>query len=230
MSRPWVTLERVETDDGPLELRQRGDDFLILIAGRVLMNSAANRSELELARLACERLDGASPRVLIGGLGMGFTLRAALDALPATATVEVVELNPVTVAWCRGPLSAAIRAALDDPRVVVTEGDVARRIEAASRGGRAASLDAIVLDLYEGPHDDDDPRRDPFYGTGALERTRRALAPGGWLAVWSEDPSARFEKRLRGAGFEVERQRPGRGGRRHVVYLARKSGDRGAAG
>jgi len=99
MSKPWQTLDCVDTKEGKLELRQRGDsDFLILVGGRVLMSSTANRSELELARRTCERIEDPAPRVLIGGLGMGFTLRAALDALPAEAQIEVVELNEVTVA------------------------------------------------------------------------------------------------------------------------------------
>jgi spermidine synthase len=214
---PWRTLERVETRDGVLELRRRGeDDFLICLDGRILMNSRASRSERALAEHACAALAGrAAPRVLIGGLGMGLTLRAALDALPPGARVRVVELNPEIVAWCRGPLAALHGAVLDDPRVALDTGDVARAI-ATARG-----LDAIVLDLYEGPHART-PRGDPFYGPAAIARARAALAPGGVLAVWSEDPDAAFEARLRKARLEVSRHRPGRGGRRHAVTLARR--------
>jgi spermidine synthase len=222
LARPWRTLEQTETADGPLELRQRGeDDFLITIAGRVLMNSHANRSELALATLACRAIAGqAAPRVLVGGLGMGCTLRATLEALPADARVGVCELNPVVVEWCRGPLAAVNGSALDDPRVHIEIGDVSVRIAklAADRG--APRVDAILLDLYEGPHAGTHPKNDPLYGSRALDATRRALSRRGVFAVWSEDPDAGFERRLAAAGFDARRERPGRGGRRHTVYLA----------
>ena len=220
MTRPWQTLATVSTPEGPLELRQRGDgdgaDFLIVVGGRVLMTSAARRSEELLARLACERLAGRSaPRVLVGGLGMGYTLRAALDALPSDAAVVVAELNPDVVTWCRGPLAAASGGALADPRVTVDIADVAKTIAAAPAG----RYDAIVLDLYEGPHAATQRRDDPFYAPGALSRQRAALAAGGVLAVWSEEADAAYERRLTAAGFEVSIHREGRGGRTHVVYL-----------
>lgn len=210
-------LARRETPDGRLELRRRGDDdFLVCLDGRILMNARQSRSERALAELACAALAGrASPRVLVGGLGMGLTLRAALDALPADADVEVVERNEVVADWCRGPLAAANGGCLDDPRVRLVLGDVAEAIAGRRR------LDAILLDLYEGPHAGTDARADPFYGRGAIAHARAALAPGGVFAVWSEDPDAAFEARLRRAGFTVERHRPGRGGRRHAVTLAR---------
>jgi spermidine synthase len=223
MTRPWTTLGRVETDDGPLELRTRGaGEFLITVSGRVLMNSSARRSEEALAEIACAAIAGrAAPRVLIGGLGMGCTLRTALDGLPGDATVVVAELHEVVWRWCRGPLAELTAASVDDPRVEVRLGDVARAIEAASRPG-AARFDAILLDLYEGPHPATQPVEHPHYGPAALTRARRALATEGLLAIWSEDPDAAFERRLAHAGFEVERKRPGRGGRRHAVYLARR--------
>jgi spermidine synthase len=223
MTRPWQTIASVATAEGALELRRRGDegkaaDWLIVVAGRVLMTSSARRSEEELARLAIAALPEASarkPRVLVGGLGMGFTLRAALDALPASARVTVAELNPDVVAWCRGPLAAATDAALSDPRVEVVVGDVARVIAGAGSG----AFDAIVLDLYEGPNAATQDASDPFYGQAALARSRAALVRGGVLAVWSEDPDAAFERRFAGAGFEVTTHRSGKGGRTHVVYL-----------
>ena len=178
------------------------------------MNSRASLSERALAEKACAQLAGrAEPRVLVGGLGMGLTLRAALDGLPEQAQVTVVELNPVVVEWCRGPLGKLNAGVCDDPRVRVVVEDVARTIEGSRK------LDAILLDLYEGPHART-PRKDPFYGNEALHRTRAALAPEGIFAVWSEDPDADFEDRLRKARFRVERHRPGRGGRRHAVTLA----------
>jgi spermidine synthase len=223
MARPWLTLDRNATSDGMLELRQRGDrDFLVLINGRVLMNSSASRSELALGRMPCRTLASRPrPRVLIGGLGMALTLRAALDALPTSAQVVVAELNPVIVSWCRGPLAALTGTAVGDGRVTVVNGDVAEVIAAAARPG-AEKYDAVIIDLYEGPGSGTDPQNDPFYGSRALQRTSDALTAEGVFAVWGEQPDAAFEKRLGGAGFSFERQRPGRGGMRHVVYVAKK--------
>jgi spermidine synthase len=215
---PWITLATVATAEGALELRRRGDGaFLILIAGRVLMTSNDRRSEQALATLACQGLAARRPRVLIGGLGMGYTVRAALDALPVAAEVVVAELTPEIEAWCRGPLAPLTGAALDDPRVRVVVGDVARVIAGAPRG----HYDAILLDLYEGPHAATQLTDDPFYGKTALAAGRAALAAGGVLAVWSEDPDEAFARRLATAGFEVEARRLGKP-RRHVVYLARR--------
>lgn len=227
MAKPWLVVGRSETGEGVLELRQRGEsDFLITIDNRVLMNSSANRSEIVLSELACQAISGVkSPRVLVGGLGMGFTLKAALDNLPPGAEVVVAELNEIVVDWCRGPLSRLIGGAADDPRVGVVIKDVAAIIlEAAMKGGERR-FDAIILDLYEGPYEGDMGRGDYLYGQAALELSSSALKPGGVLAVWSEDPDRSFEKRLANAGFAVDRQRPGRGGRLHVVYIARKNRD-----
>ena len=203
-------------------MRQRdARDFLITLDGRVLMRSAAHRSETALAELSLAHLaDGPTPRVLIGGLGMGLTLRAALDLLPRRARVRVAELHAPVVDWCRGPLAALTAGAVDDPRVWVDVADVSRVI------GAGGPYDAILLDLFVGPQRPN--REDPLWGAAALTRTQRALAPGGVFAVWGEAPDAAFEKRLRGAGFRFERARPGRGGRRHVVYVAfREPGTRG---
>jgi spermidine synthase len=225
MAQPWETLDRVETAEGLLELRRRGaDDFLILVGGRVLMASRAHRSESILAAATCARLAGrARPRLLIGGLGMGFTLRAALDALPAAARVVVAELTPAVVAWCRGPLAALIGRAVADSRVKVEIADVAERIDAAARAGGEARFDAVLLDLYEGPRERGGGASDPLYGRQALAAAHEALVPGGVFAVWSEDPDAAFERRLTAAGFRVERVRARRGPR-HVVYLAERDG------
>lgn len=218
-TRAWQRLDRLDTDEGVLELRMRGDrDFLILVDGRVLMQSAAHRSELELAVVACRPLRTAPhPRVLVGGLGMGYTLRAALDELPATAEVTVAELTPRIVEWCRGPLAPLTAGAVDDPRVRVHVGDVA---EVIARTRATARWDAIVLDLYEGPYVATQRPDDPLFGKAALARTKAALAPGGVLAIWSEDREAAFEQRLRALGFAVEVRSSGRGGRRHVIYVA----------
>jgi spermidine synthase len=214
--QPWRVIESIMTPEGILELRQRGErSYLITIAGRVLMTSDAHRSEDALARLACARLGGGRPRVLLGGLGMGYTLRAALDELPGAAEVTVVELNRIVADWCRGPLAALTGHAIADPRVKVLVADVAQVIEAAP----AASLDAIVLDLYEGPHEATSRAFSSLYGAAALERARKALAPGGVLAIWSEEPDRSFEDRLAAAGFAVERHRAGKGGRAHIIYM-----------
>jgi spermidine synthase len=221
MTRPWRVLAKVDTEEGMLELRQRGDaDFLIVIGGRVLMNSYSRSSEEELARLGCAHLRGPkapkSPHVLLAGLGMGFTLRAALDVLPPTAKVTVCEINQVVVDWCRGPLALATRDALGDPRVELRVEDVAKTIAAA----RPGSIAAIVLDLYEGPNAASQRREDPFYGPRALAQQHAALAPRGVLAVWSEDADAAYAKRLGAAGFDVKTHAIGSGGRKHVVYVA----------
>ena len=232
MAKPWRVVDSVDTEEGLLELRQRGEtDFLITIADRVLMNSSANRSEVVLSELACTPLAGRErPRVLIGGLGMAYTLRAALDSLPADAQVTVAELNPVVVDWCRGPIAGLTNDAVSDPRVTVEISDVADLILAAATKGGAARYDAIILDLYEGPCESGWERGEYLYGDAALELSGAALMPGGVFAVWSEDPDRAFENRLANAGFVVERQRPGRGGRRHVVYIAKRSGQRKVRG
>ena len=212
--KPWKTLSSVATDEGRLELRQRGErDFLIVIDGRVLMTSTERRSEEALATLALAKLGAA--RVLIGGLGMGYTLRAALDVLPATARVTVAELNPAIVEWCRGPLAPLTANAAGDPRVTIVIDDVAKVI---ARG----TYDAILIDLYEGPNPATQDKDDPFYGRTALARTHKALAPGGVFAVWSEDADDTFAKRFTAAGFSVTTHRFG-SSRRHFVYLGLKS-------
>lgn len=220
VARPWKTLASVDLIDGVMELRQRGDsDFLIMIDGRVLMNSFSRSSEEALSRLGLAHLAGATaPRVLVGGLGMGFTLRAALDVLPPAAEVVVAELNENVLAWCRGPLGPATGDAVSDPRVTVELVDVAELIARAPAG----RFDAILLDLYEGPNDASQGRNDPFYSVAALARQRAALAAGGVLAVWSEDADAPYEKRFKAGGFEVTKHAIGTGGRKHIVYLGRR--------
>ncbi len=225
MARPWKTIETLETVDGPLELRQRGErDFLIMINGRVLMNSATNRSELVLGELAAKKVAmRPKPRVLVGGLGMGLTLKAALDALPAEAEIVVAEFNPVVVRWCRGPLAELTLRAVEDTRVTVIVDDVAYVIKQAAEA-KARKFDAVIIDLYEGPHAKTDATNDPFYGSRALKTTAAALTANGVFAIWGENPDEAFEKRLTTAGFTFDRQRPGRGGLRHVVYVAEKTG------
>lgn len=232
MSQPWSVLARAHADEGVLELRRRGErEFLITVDGRVLMNSSTNRSEVALGALACARMEPVlDPRVLIGGLGMGCTLRAVLDAVPPGARVHVAELNPPVREWCLGPLAVLTGGAAGDPRVTIDVADVATVIHRAPGN----HFHAIILDLYEGPHARVDKKNDPLYGSRAIELARTALKPGGVLAVWGENYDAGFEKRLRALGFAVATERPGRGGLRHIVYLAtaprRKPGGRDKAG
>jgi len=221
MALPWKTLDRFTvTGEGLLELRQRGaNDFLITIGPQVLMNSKAQRSEIALGTLGCQGLrEHPAPRVLVGGLGMGITLRAVLDALPETASVVVAELHPRIIDWCRGPLAELTDGAADDPRVTFEIGDVTELI----RRSAGQDFDAVILDLYRGPHPQTDRRNDPTYGSRAIERTRAVLKPGGVLAVWGENPDAGFEGRLAAAGFAVRCERPGKGGYRHAVWVAQK--------
>ena len=225
MTKPWQTIDSDDTADGFLELRQRnGSDFLITIDGRVLMNSYAGRSEILLSKLACNSMNNKkNPKALIGGLGMGCTLKAALDELPGNARVVVAELNPVIVKWCCGPLAALTNGAVNDPRVAVEIADVASLIRNSAMNGKDNRFDAIILDLYEGPFEAAKERGDYLYGDTALAMSGSALMPGGVFAVWSEDPDKAFERRLVHAGFSFKRHRPGRGNR-HVVYIAKKPG------
>jgi spermidine synthase len=221
MAQPWQTIESIPTDEGTLELRQRGEkDFLIMIGAQVLMNSLANRSEVVLGQLGCAHLKACeNPRVLVGGLGMGFTLRAVLDTLPASSQVIVAELNPTVVEWCRGPLAALTQNAVDDPRVTVEIGDVAHRIRRSAVNGGDARFDAIILDLYRGPHAGTHHCDDPLYGSRAIENMRAALKPCSVVAVWGEQYDEGFDKRLKSSGFSVTTDRPGRGGLRHAVFV-----------
>jgi spermidine synthase len=216
---PWRELGRARVGDGELILARRGDEFAIRLRGAELMNSRTHASEEELARLGCAGLAKVpSARVLIGGLGMGFTTRAALDALGPDARVTVVELVPEVVAWNRDLLGALARRPLDDPRVTVTIGDVKDAIA-------SQTWHAILLDVDNGPDAFTSPANAALYGMKGLIAARRALVPGGALAVWSVEDDRKFTDRLRGAGFEVDRQRvPARpnSGVKHVIWVGRR--------
>jgi len=208
---------------GELKLMRRGTEYSIMSGAIELMNSRLSGSEEALATLTWEALGGKpAPRMLIGGLGMGFTLRAALAVLPPKAALVVAELAPAVIAWARGPLAGLFEGALEDPRVQVREGDVAETI-AAARG----AYDAILLDVDNGPGGLNREANDGLYSAAGLAAARAALAPGGVLAVWSAAPDAPFVNRLRKAGFAVEEKRvratrSGRGAR-HVIWLARRA-------
>ncbi len=221
MALPWKVLDQFTTkDEGVLELRQRGKgDFLITVGSQVLMNSKAQRSEIALGKLGCRGLQKRlNPRVLVGGLGMGITLRAVLDELPDTAQIIVAELNPKICEWCLGLLSELTAGAASDPRVTVEITDVAELIRKSPK----ESFDAIILDLYRGPGSQTDQQNDPIYGNRAIATTHATLRPGGTLAVWGENPDCSFENRLASGGFTVHCERPGKGGYRHAVWVATK--------
>jgi spermidine synthase len=218
---PWEHLDTTTMPDGGGELRlmRRGGEYSIMSGAIELMNSRLSGSEEALAALACARVGARrAPQVLIGGFGMGFTLRAALAALGPDAKVTVGELVPAVVAWARGPMAHLSAACLADPRVSVVMGDVGDLIREAQ--GR---YDAILLDVDNGPEGLSREANNALYGRPGLLAARRALRPGGVLAVWSSTPNPPFTSRLRRAGFEVEeakvRAHRGRGAR-HVVWLA----------
>ena len=222
MTLPWQTLASEVTPEGRLELLRRSDkDFLITLDKRVLMTSAAHRSEVTLAELACAGLRSAKrARVLVSGLGMGFTLRAALDKLGPDAEVIVAELNPVVVEWCEGPLAVLIGNAAQDPRVTMEIVDVTKRIADVAKRKDPRRFDAILLDLFEGPQTRIKPD-DALYGPLAIQNAAKALVPGGVLAVWGEAHSPGFERSLRAAGMTFTMNRPDRGGLRHCIYVAK---------
>jgi spermidine synthase len=211
-------------DGAPLRLMQRGGEFSIMSGASELMNNRLSGSEEALARLACERLAGRpTPHLLIGGLGMGFTLRAALAELGADATVVVAELIPAVIAWARGPLAALFAGCLDDPRVRVHEGDVGELI----RAGQGA-YDAILLDVDNGPHGLSRAENDGLYSHAGLAAAQRALKPGAVLAVWSSAPDQRFTQRLKKSGYAVQEvhvraSRTGKGAR-HLIWIATRPG------
>lgn len=220
--KPWIELDRAVAPGGSvMVLCQRGRELVIRVDGLELMGSRASASEVELARLGCAGLrDVRGARVLIGGLGMGFTLRAALRALSDDAAVDVVELVPEVVKWNRGVLAPLAGAPLDDPRVRVLEEDVAHVLKRSE-----GAYDAVLLDVDNGPAALTAKANARLYDAAGLARTWRALAPGGVLAVWSTGDDQKFTARLATAGFASRVERPAAtfgGGRRHVVWVARR--------
>ncbi|KWV56965.1 hypothetical protein AS026_32675 [Rhizobium altiplani] len=221
---PWVQLDSapIPGESGELRLKQRGSEFSIMLGSNELMNSRLSGSEEALATLSRDKIAGRPrPNMLIGGLGMGFTLRAALSALPADASITVAELVPAVVQWARGPMSAVFQGCLDDPRVAIHQGDVGELIRQSR-----AKFDAILLDVDNGPDGLTRRSNDSLYDFAGLRSARDALRPGGVLAVWSSGPDAGFTRRLRDCGFAVEavntRANGKRGGARHVIWLAVK--------
>ena len=222
---PWTLLDsaQVPGNGGELRLYRRGGEFSIVLAGRgELMSSRVHGSEEALAVQTCARLaDSRQASLLIGGLGMGFTLAAALQALGARSRVEVAELIPAVVAWNRDPLGPLAGRPLDDPRVTVREGDIARLLTAEPR-----AWDAILLDVDNGPEGLTRRQNDWLYATEGLNAAYAALRPGGVLAVWSAGPAPEFMPRLCKVGFEAEELRVrahGAKGARHVIWFGRRT-------
>ncbi len=204
-----------------LRLFRRDADYMIVLGGNELMSSRMSGSEEALAVMACARLSGgAAPHLLIGGYGMGFTLRAALAVLGPSARVTLAELVPEIIVWARGPMAALTAGCLDDPRVALIAGDVAGAIGAAVN-----RFDAILLDVDNGPDGLTRAANDAIYSTQGLASAKAALKPGGILAIWSAAPDAAFSQRLSDAGFKVEevsvRARSNGKGPRHVIWFAR---------
>ncbi len=221
---PWVQLgaAKVPGDGGELRLMRRGQEFSIMAGSIELMNSRLSGSEEALAGETIARLGGRpAPRLLIGGLGMGFTLRAALAALGPDAKVVVAELVPEVAAWARGPMAFLHGDSLTDPRVTIVEGDVAAVI-----AGPGDGFDAILLDVDNGPEGLMRRSNDDLYDAYGLRQAATALRPGGVLSVWSATQHTVFAARFANAGFTVEelrvRANGKRGGSRHVIWLGTK--------
>jgi spermidine synthase len=223
---PWIHLDTatVPGSTTPLRLMQRGGEFSIMSGATTLMNSRMSGSEISLAELACDRLRGRrNCRVLIGGYGMGFTLRAALAGFGADTQILVAELVPKIIEWARGPMASLTADCLGDSRVSLYDGDVGELI-AARRGG----FDAILLDVDNGPDGLSREANDRLYNLAGLHAARKALRPNGLLAVWSAAPNKEFSNRLGAASFAVDeikvRANKGRGVR-HIIWIAtNKSG------
>lgn len=219
--KPWEVLETVTAEGITLKLGRHDREYLIMADGLPLMSSRMHSSEDDLATMGCRRARTLpAPCVLVGGLGMGFTLRAALDLLPSAATVVVSELLPAVVEWNRGVLAPLAGRPLDDPRVRVVERDVLEVLRANRTG-----FDAALLDIDNGPSALTSHRNGALYADRGVAAARAALKPGGTLAVWSSYDDQQFARRLRNGGFDVVtervRGRPRRGPT-HVIYLGQR--------
>jgi spermidine synthase len=223
--KPWERLATAPVSGGgELRLLRRGEEYSIRVDGHELMNSRVHGSEEALGDRGCERFETRkAPRVLVGGLGMGFTLAAVLRHLPDSGRVDVVELVPAVIQWNRDLLGHLAGDPLKDPRVSVQQRDVAEAI-----GANAAAYDAILLDVDNGPGALTRPANDGLYSRAGLDAALAALRPGGILAVWSVGPDRAFSERLRQAGFEVHDTRvKARGtgdGAWHTIWIAIRKG------
>lgn len=221
--KPWRLLGQTCTPDGSdMRLSVRDDEHVILVNGKTLMTSRTHGSEEALATVACRHVGTlAQPRVLVGGLGMGFTLRATLDLLPPDAVVTVAELVPAIVEWNRGSLGSLARHPLNDRRVRVDVGDVRHTLRA-----NPSRFDAILLDVDNGPAAFTATANHELYDNAGVAAAHAALRAGGTLAVWSAWDDRKFEQRLRFHGFVAQvnrvRARLKKGGARHIIFLGVK--------
>lgn len=225
---PWILLGVAQSsgDEGEIRLYRRGDEFSLRVDNRELMNSRVHTSEDVLGKLACVKIaDRPEPRVLIGGLGMGYTLRAVLQRLTPQGRVTVAELIPEVIEWNRGPMGDLTGHPLRDDRVTLRQMDVAKIIREAP-----AAYDAILLDVDNGPKALTKSANEWLYNRGGLKAAFAALRVGGVLGVWSPSPDESFTRRLEKIRFKVEevrvRARGAHGGPRHTLWLAVRRADR----
>ncbi len=223
---PWKKLDEATGPDGKrFVLAERSGEVAIRVGAITLMSSRAHHSEEVMARVVCEKLSGESPKVLIGGLGFGFTLRAALDSLPPGARVEVAEILGPVIGWNKTKLANLAGRPLEDPRVELVEKDVAGVLKSAK-----STYDAILLDVDNGPEPLSQQANKALYSPRGLAQAHRALARGGIFSVWSVSQDEAFRGRLAAAGFAVEVHRApafasltgAARGKMHVIYVGRK--------
>lgn len=219
---PWVLIDTAPVPGGGSDLRlmRRGTEFSIMLGQNQLMNSRLSGSEEALATIVCKKIEATErPVLLIGGLGMGFTLRAALAVLGPEASIVVAELMPAVIKWARDPMAMIFGDSLTDPRITVREADVSDLIRTSP-----SAFDAILLDVDNGPEGLTRNVNDKLYHLNGLAVAHAALRPGGVLAVWSSGSDQSFTNRLRKTGFVVEevrvRANGARGGARHVIWIA----------
>ncbi|HEY3448969.1 MAG TPA: hypothetical protein VGK67_21590 [Myxococcales bacterium] len=223
--KPWKTLGTDRLPDGQeLALQERDGVFVIRLDGRELMSSARHGSEEALARAGLADLRREAATVLVGGLGLGYTLRAALDLLPAKASVVVAEISKAVVEWNRGPLAALAGAPLDDPRVKIEVAEIGKYLAKTRE-----RFDAILTDVDNGPSADPNPTNDRLYTKAGLAAFRDALRPGGMLVIWSAGPAEGFVKRLSQAGFRGDERRVDaragkevKKGTQHMLFIGRR--------
>jgi len=219
--KPWITLGTAPASEAyPVVLQERDGVYVIRVNGRELMSSRRQGSEQAMAEVAFKGLRGPKPSVLVGGLGLGYTLRAALDRLPKNASVVVAEVSPSVVAWNRGPLAPLAGRPLEDARVAVEVVDIGRYLAARPR-----AFDAILVDVDNGPSDVCRKGNEPLYGRGGLAAFREALAPGGTLVIWAAAGERGFVEQMRRAGFEAsEMKSPAHPGSRthHTLFIGKR--------
>jgi spermidine synthase len=223
---PWLQIDTARVPGADIELRlmRRGEEFSMMLGQNELMSSRLSGSEEALATLTCKKIEAVKrPHLLVGGLGMGFTLRAALAVLGREARITVAELVPAVIAWAHGPMADLFGESLTDPRASIREADVVDVIKTSP-----SAFDAILLDVDNGPEALIRKANDALYDLNGLKAIRAALRPGGILAVWSSGPNIAFTKRLRAADFDVNevgvRATTKRSGAHHIIWFATKAG------